>query len=43
VTVQVNGVLQNEIAGSSVNSGAIGLQAEGKPVEFRNITIEPLP
>jgi hypothetical protein len=43
VTVQVNGVLQNEIAGSSVSSGAIGLQAEGKPVEFQNITIEPLP
>jgi hypothetical protein len=43
VTVQVNGVLQNEITGASVNSGAIGLQAEGKPVEFRNLVIEPLP
>ncbi len=43
VTIQVNGVLQNEITGSSVSSGAIGLQAEGKPVEFRHIVLEPLP
>lgn len=41
-TVRVNGVLQNEVSGSSVTAGAIGLQAEGKPVEFRNIAIEPL-
>lgn len=43
VTVQVNGVLQNEITGASVSAGAIGLQAEGKPVAFRNLFIEPLP
>jgi 3-keto-disaccharide hydrolase len=43
VVVRVNGVLQNEITGSSVEAGAIGLQAEGKPVEFRNIYVEPLP
>ena len=43
VTVQINGVLQNEITGASVSSGAIGLQAEGKPVEFRRLVIEPLP
>ncbi|MEI6194888.1 MAG: DUF1080 domain-containing protein [Verrucomicrobiota bacterium] len=43
VSVRVNGVLQNEVTGASVNSGAIGLQAEGKPVEFRNLFIEPLP
>jgi hypothetical protein len=43
VTVRVNGVLQNEVTGTSVDSGAIGLQAEGKPVEFRNIFLEPLP
>jgi len=42
VTVRVNGTLQNEITGSSVDAGAIGLQAEGKPVEFRNIFLEPL-
>ena len=43
VAIRINGVLQNEINGASVGSGAIALQAEGKPVEFRNIKIEPLP
>jgi 3-keto-disaccharide hydrolase len=43
VTVRVNGVLQNEVTGASVSSGAIGLQVEGKPAEFRNLMIEPLP
>ena len=43
ITVRVNGVLQNEVTGTSASSGAIGLQAEGKPVEFRNLTIGPLP
>jgi len=43
ISVRVNGVLQNEISGTSVSSGAIALQAEGKPVEFRNIYLEPLP
>ena len=39
ISVRVNGTLQNEITGASVDSGAIGLQAEGKLVEFRNIFI----
>ena len=43
ITVRVNGVLQNEVTGTSASSGAIALQAEGKPVEFRNIYLEPLP
>ncbi|HLZ52841.1 MAG TPA: DUF1080 domain-containing protein [Verrucomicrobiae bacterium] len=43
IIVRVNGVLQNEITGTSAGSGAIGLQAEGKPVEFRNLELEPLP
>jgi hypothetical protein len=34
--------LQNEITGTSVSSGMIGLQAEGKLVEFRNFFLEPL-
>ena len=42
ITVRVNGVLQNEVTGASAGSGAIGLQAEGKPVEFRNLQIGPL-
>lgn len=43
ITVRVNGMLQNEVTGTSAGSGAIGLQAEGKPVEFRNLELEPLP
>lgn len=42
ISVRVNGVLQNEITGASASSGAIGLQAEGKRVEFRNIFLETL-
>lgn len=43
ITIRVNGVLQNEVTGASADSGAIGLQAEGAPVEFRNITLDRLP
>jgi hypothetical protein len=42
VAIHVNGILQNEITGSSVDAGAIGLQAGRKPVEFRNLVLEPL-
>lgn len=42
ITIRINGVLQNETAGISVNSGAIALQAEGRVVEFRNLTVQPL-
>lgn len=42
ISVRVNDVLQNEIKGALVTSGAIALQAEGKPVEFRNIFVEPV-
>lgn len=42
ISVRVNDVVQNKIAGTSVTSGAIGLQAEGKVVEFRNIYLEPV-
>jgi Domain of Unknown Function (DUF1080) len=43
ITLRINGVLQNEITETSTNSGAIGLQAEGSPVEFRNIVLDKLP
>jgi len=43
ISIRVNGLLQNDVAGTSVASGAIGLQAEGQLVEFRNIFLEPLP
>jgi len=42
ISVRVNGAVQNKVSGTSVMSGAIGLQAEGKPVEFRNIYVEPV-
>ncbi len=38
----VNGVLQNVVTKCTITSGKICLQSEGKPVEFRNIYIEPL-
>jgi hypothetical protein len=42
IVVRVNGVLQNQVTGTSVSSGTIALQAEGKLVEFRNFYLEPL-
>lgn len=39
VTVFINGVYQNT-GTNSVKSGHIGLQSEGKDIEFRNIVIE---
>jgi hypothetical protein len=42
ITVLVNGVLQNEVTGTSVDSGCIALQAEGGWAEFRHVTLEPL-
>jgi hypothetical protein len=43
VTVTVNGVLQNQGADAYADAGHICLQSEGGAVEFRNVTIEPLP
>lgn len=39
ITVYVNGLLQNKATRTSVNAGKIGLQSEGAPIEFRNITL----
>ncbi len=39
----VNGVLQNKGTDAYTDAGNICLQSEGGPIEFRNITIEPLP
>jgi 3-keto-disaccharide hydrolase len=53
VEVWVNGVLQNRVSGVTFEPGggtaepglrgAIGLQAEGYPVEFRDLWLRPLP
>ena len=40
VKTQVNGVRQNLVERVSVASGAIGLQLEGSPIEFRLIWVE---
>ncbi|MDR0810737.1 MAG: DUF1080 domain-containing protein [Paludibacter sp.] len=37
--VFVNDELQNSISGMSVSKGYIGFQAEGKPLEFKNLII----
>jgi hypothetical protein len=42
IEVLVNGVRQNHVTKLPVSSGAIALQLEGFPIEFRNIWLEPL-
>ncbi len=42
IEVIINGVLQNSITGVSITSGKICLQSEGKPIQFRNVTLEKL-
>jgi hypothetical protein len=42
VVLYVNGVLQNEGTAGSYSKGKIGLQSEGAPIEFRNITLDLL-
>jgi Domain of Unknown Function (DUF1080) len=43
ITVWVNGVLVNNGVNASVDHGKIAVQAEGAEVEFRKLTIGPLP
>jgi len=42
ITVWINGELQNQITGTSSQSGYIGLQSEGKEIEFRNVIVQPI-
>jgi hypothetical protein len=42
ITIQVNGQLQNKATEATVTEGFIGLQSEGVPIEFKNITLTPL-
>lgn len=42
VTVHINGELVNEGTNSTATSGAICLQSEGTPVEFREIVLIPM-
>ena len=43
VLVKVNGVLVNHATDCNVTRGAICLQSEGAPIEYRNIRLTPLP
>lgn len=42
ITVYVNGVLMNKGTYTSITKGGIGLQSEGKDIEFRNVVVSPL-
>ena len=42
IEVRVNGLLQNTAINCNVTKGAIGLQAEGSKIQFRNIWIQSL-
>lgn len=42
ITVKVNGDLVNHATDVSDTQGAIALQSEGTPIEFRNIKLRPL-
>ncbi|MGC1274287.1 MAG: DUF1080 domain-containing protein [Planctomycetaceae bacterium] len=42
VTVKVNGDVVNYAFNSSVTTGAIALQSEGAPIEYRSVVLTPL-
>ncbi len=42
ITVYINGVLQNKGTKSMHKSGHIGLQSEGKDIQFRNVRLTPI-
>lgn len=42
ITVYINGVYQNT-GTNKVKEGFIGLQSEGGPVQFKNVTVVPFP
>jgi len=42
IELVVNGVLQNKGSDLSLSEGKIALQSEGAPMQFRNITLQPL-
>jgi hypothetical protein len=42
IEVYVNGILLNKATNTSVSTGSISLQSEGKDIEFRNVFLSPL-
>jgi hypothetical protein len=43
INLTVNGVLVNRMTGVKPSAGMIAFQAEGTPIDFRNIELTPLP
>jgi hypothetical protein len=43
ITTSVNGQLVNRLSGALPSGGCIGFQSEGTAIDFRNITLTPLP
>jgi hypothetical protein len=43
ITLSINGKQVNRMTGTRPSAGMIGLQAEGTAIDFRNITLTPLP
>jgi hypothetical protein len=43
ITLSVNGVPVNRMTGVTPSGGLIAFQAEGAPIDFRNIVLTPLP
>ena len=43
ITLTVNGVQVNNMTGVIPSAGMVGLQSEGSAIDFRNITLTPLP
>ncbi len=42
IELKVNGLIQNVATDCSMSEGAIGLQAEGSKIQFRNLWVKPL-
>jgi hypothetical protein len=42
IELKVNGLLQNVATDCSLSEGAIGFQAEGSKIQFRNIWVKSL-
>ena len=42
VIIKVNGQLVNHAANCNVTEGAVSLQSEGTPIEFRKVSLVPL-
>ena len=42
IEIRVNGLLQNKAVNCSITEGAIGMQAEGSKIQFRNLWVQKI-